>query len=145
MGPAIADRMSDLLERQLAWFETLLADLAGTGNELDGEMSAAFLARRTHQDALTDSLIDEYNSLRVEWDSARDVSDADRRRVRALTAKADALCGEVRARFDECGSAADARADEVSREIDALGRGRDMLGKYRSGPPRISGNVDRQA
>ncbi len=145
MGPAIADRMSDLLERQLAWFETLLAGSAGPWPGLEGDGAEALLARRTAEDARTGALVDEYASLLKEWNATPGIPDASRRRVKALAAKADALCATLRIRFEEGASAANARAKEVSREIDGLSRGRDMLGKYRSEPPRISGNVDRQA
>jgi hypothetical protein len=141
----ITDRMRDYFNRQIACYETLIAEL----DALSEDWSAEDVERVAEQQAChartSSDLENEFWALLPEWQRATETTPAERDEVRALAQRAESRAERL--------AQANARAEAIAgRHLDALkasrnvvARGRDMLGKYRGTTDDASGRFDSKA
>jgi len=140
----IALRVKDCFLRQIGWFEALLTDLATLDGHPDGPDADFFALRLDEHLNTTRALAREFEVLTGEWRATDEPTDADRREMRALARRAEALAAELKQRYDRADRRVQARLAELTEVWNSLQRGRDMLKKYAPGQPADASFVDKR-
>lgn len=138
--------MRDYFARQIALFETMLAELGALeDDDKDIEDREDLIALQATHDKKIRSLDQEFSALRREWDATQDIAGPDRDAMRLLARKADTLCVEVQALLSRGARLAGEQADALRQSIDQIRQGKDVLGKYGTGGAQAPSYIDRKA
>ncbi|NIA14478.1 MAG: hypothetical protein GWP08_10380 [Nitrospiraceae bacterium] len=127
----LAERVRDYLQRQIACFERILADLANLEKSLAGDDYDAAVRQRAAHSEETARLEAEFREIEAQWHGATGVSEAERVEMRALAEHAQLLADRLCVRYDEGAALVEQRAGNVQEELRELRRGRKVLDGYR--------------
>lgn len=138
-------RITDFLQRQIAWAEQVLRELDAfcalpDDADLDEEE-----ARQVRRERETRAMTREYNGLVHEWQAATDIDGETRAEITALSARAQALLGEVRRGYARAGEAAARMKGRNRQAANDLRRGRRSVNIYRPGLSPAPGFIDKEA
>lgn len=140
----LVERIKAYFNRLTAWLENALAefeffDLERPSDELD-----QLIAKQKRRATETNGFDAECKKLLAQWNAAKDIRPEDRAAVREASGRAQALEQELLARCNAADKAVRERMVLVRDALDALGRGRGFLKKYRPEEGPASGRmVDR--
>jgi ABC-type transporter Mla subunit MlaD len=142
----VAERVKDYFTRQIAWFESLLAELdaALAAAAADPELRNLAQTHAAHVEA-TARFEDEFRSLVAAWRTATDVSQAQRDEIRLLARRAEALAARLGEAYQRAMKLVDTRAERVRETLHELARGHDLLRKYHQGHSPDAWFIDKRA
>lgn len=141
----ISARLHDYFGRQIAWFDTELADFAEFGENITGENAEELVEWQQRHERELRNLGEEFNSLLKEWQASDTISETERHDLRTVAQHAAELADQVREAFERGSSRAGAEASAIRRICGEIRVGKDILNRYRAGGADPPGYVDRQA
>ena len=127
----LADRVSTFLERQLAWYDCVLDDLASAESQFDEQEPDAIEARRA---VYTSDIADQERQLKAllaEWQDGQKPAPADVQRIRALASRVEERAARAAGELQRTAAGMGARAEEVRRNLETLRNGRRAFRGYR--------------
>jgi hypothetical protein len=127
-----AARVKRYLERRIAWFEELLADLDAcveSPPETDWE---AWLGRQQRRTEEMEDLAREHVGLLREWRASAEESPEQRQEVRMLAERAETTQGRILEAYTRACHNAAQRMEAGEAELAALRKGHELLGRYRA-------------
>ena len=141
----IAERMEDYFVRQIAWFEKMSVDFS----PVDIELNEAELTQRAEeqrdQQKKTESLADEFRGLKREWDDSDTCSEEDRKAIRKLAQRADALSVRLQERIASAVNVTETHKTSISEMMGEIRQGKGFLEKFRASGPDEPGYLDQKA
>lgn len=142
----VTQRAKDVLARQIACFEGMLADLADLDRDMAGDEDALERLSRIQEvhHAKTLAMESELQAILGAWTGAR-VSEVERRDVRALSDKARQLAEQLITLQERGKELADVRLAALREGLDDVARGRDVLDRYGQGSKGMSSFIDTKA
>lgn len=127
---SISARMTDYFNRQIAWFERLLADLAPL-QDAPGEVVESRLVEQASAHVQgTQTLGQEFWALLKEWETASDISDDERAQVAGLAQQAEVLAQKLSDVYKQGAGLMGNRMNAVNQSLLELRKGRSLLRKY---------------
>ena len=141
----IAERMKDYFNRQIAWFEEMSVDFSRIDETLDGPELAQLVEEQLGQQRKTQSLAEEFKGLKREWDDCDTCSEEDRKAIRELAQRADALSVELQERIASAMNVTEAHKTAISETMGQIRQGKGFLGKFRASGPDEPGYLDQKA
>lgn len=138
-------RIKDFLQRQIAWSRAVLGELDAFCATTDDADFDPVLENQQRRERETRDMAKEYRGLAREWAEVEAVTPEDRDAIKRLSAEAEALVEQVRARYTEAERHAALRRDGNRGARDDLRRGRRSVNIYRPGALVSPGFVDRKA
>ena len=144
-GMSLASRFLDYLERQIAWLDAMLAELASLDSEVDSADLDSLIARQQAFSKRAQTLAHEFKALQREWAGAHSLPADERVAVRALARRAQERVGQVREANGRLLVRIEARAADVKKELGEVRKGQEMLRKYRPRGGSSGSFVDRKA
>ena len=141
----ISARLHDYFDRQIAWFDTELAEFAEFAENITRENAEELLEWQQRHEREMRNLGEEFNSLIKEWQASDTVSETERHDLRTVAQHAAGLADQVRDALDRGSSRAGAEASALRRICGEIRVGKDILNRYRAGGADPPGYVDRQA
>lgn len=142
---AIEQRMREYFNRQIAWFDSMLDEVATNAADMErGEIDKVIKQHHARDKELAD-FSDEFWVLKSEWDLAENIAHQAREEIGALARKADGMLVNMQQNLDKGGVIAAALAQGVEGDLGKLRSGRQVLDRYRPGLSDIADFVDRKA
>lgn len=141
----IAERMTDYFGRQIAWLEEMSSEFSQIDQESSESELAQFAEERHAQQQKTVDLAEEFSGLKREWDDCDTCTEEERKSVRELAQRADALSLELQGRIASAVNATEAYKATVSEAIGKVRQGKGMLGKFRTSDTDDPGYLDQNA
>ena len=130
-APDLVYRVTNYLQRQIAWSEETIGRLEAVEAEIARGDIDRLVAEERERQQRTQDFLREYRGLLHEWQRANDIDAADRAAVRKLSDRAQELNARLRARYTQAAEQM-TRAAAGNREArDTLRRGHRMLTRYR--------------
>lgn len=141
----ISARLHDYFERQIACFDTTLAEFADLGENISGENAEELVEWQQRHEREMRNLGEEFNSLLKEWQASDSISETERHDLRAVAQQAADLSDQVRDALDRGSNRAGIEVSDLRRICGEIRVGKDILSRYRAGGADPPGYVDRQA
>jgi len=141
----LPERVTNYLVRHIAWLKETLRDLERLEEDLAAEAYDAVAEREARRASQSAHLAREHRGLLREWQAAGDIPPEAREAVRKLAQEAELLTARLRARYLEGAPRVQREMFTHQEALNALRRGRDMLGKYRPGDLGNAGLIDKKA
>ncbi|MCH7960289.1 MAG: hypothetical protein IID08_09165 [Candidatus Hydrogenedentes bacterium] len=141
----IVERMKDYFIRQIAWFEEMSSDTSRIDKESSESELAQFAEEQRDQQRKTQSLAEEFSGLKREWDDCDTCFEEDRKAIRELAQRADALSVQLQARIASTLDATEMQKAAISEMMGEIRQGKGFLGKFRATGPDEPGYLDQKA
>lgn len=142
---AIAGRMNDYFNRQIAAFERMLNDLTILDGELDDAQLDALAALQQRHTRETGELAREFRALLNEWQASPGIEAADRAAIGRQARRAEDLAAKVDARCTQGNALVQEKMQSLRASLDEVAAGRDVLNKYRPETRQEPSFLDRKA
>ncbi len=144
-APNLVPRLLDYFDRQLDWLRASISELANLNGDIDENAIDRIFDQQRRRDAQYEHFLREYRGLMAEWNSAQDISEADRQVVRERADAAGAVAAELSRHYEQGAVILEREKDRNQRAIQALRRGRNQAGKYRTDSEKNPDFMDRNA
>lgn len=144
-APNLVPRVLDYFDRQIAWMREALRELGSLSGLADEDSLDRLAEQQRRREAQYEHFSREYRGLIDEWNRAEDVSEEDKREVRERARLAQAVAAELAESYERGAALLDQEKDRHRRAIQALQRGRNMTGKYRTDSGTQPDFMDRDA
>lgn len=144
MANAIAARMKDYFERQIAWSGEALRAL----HELDPAHEdglAAFVEGDGERAVALHALEQEFAALKNEWDRDATIGERERAEVRAVADEAARVSTELQRALEDAARRCQDAGESAQTELGRLRRGRQNARKFASDDESHGYFVDREA
>lgn len=141
----IAERMKDYFIRQIAWFEKMSIDFSPVDEELSETELVQLAEEQRAQQRKTESLADEFKGLKREWDDSDTCSEEDRKAIRQLAQRADALSVQLQEKIALAVNVTETQKNSISETMGEIRQGKGFLGKFRVSGPDEPGYLDQKA
>lgn len=141
----ITSRMLDYFSRQIEALRETETALSSFSNWKDDGAVERFEREHSVRVKQSRALASEFGSLQHEWDATATVDETERREVQRLAKEAQTLALTVQELYEKASGLAKNHSDELLETLQDMRRGRDVLLKYGSQPPRDAHYLDRKA
>jgi len=137
--------MRDHLNRQIQWYEQLLAELETLDVDIATLNPDELEARQRVRVNGTRILDEEFAILQREWQADRELSEAERAIMHELARRAEHLAAKLMEAHEKAMAAVNAKVTALKLSWNAARRGRDLLKHYHTGPSEGADYIDRKA
>ena len=138
-------RVTNYLERHIAWFEECLAALDRLAEDLADDRIEAVAAAQADRNARGEHLMREHRGLLAEWERCDEVPSEAQRAVRRLADRAEKCKEALSTRYEEAAGLLAQETTGREEAIKALRRGRQMVTRYRPADAPAANFIDRKA
>lgn len=141
----LAHRITDFLNRQIAWSEAVLNELEAADNAEEAALES-LLERQQVREREAKSMAREYNGLLFEWNHQTDAVPEDEHvAIQMRSKRAQDLIEAVRLRYIQAQRRAEQQAQQRRKSLNDLRRGRRSATIYRPEMLVSPGFIDRKA
>jgi hypothetical protein len=141
---SLSYRITDFLNRQIAWSTSVLAELDAFDAAQDEGMEL-LLNRQRQREQEAGDMAREYHGLAQEWASERDVSEEDRTAIRVLSEEAQALSNRVQESYRYAQKNADDGVERTGVALNDLRQRRRSVTIYHPEMIVTPGFIDKKA
>lgn len=139
---ALAQRVADFFQNQIAWYSRVLDHLAGLEPRIDEGDFDGLEAERTLYDRDIARQDEQLKQLLGEWRTSLKPPPRELERIRSLARQAEELAETVAAELDRASHRTGARAQQVRQGLLNLQEGRKIFSRYRQDIEGDAGFID---